>query len=179
MRLYQRLEQEHGSASIMASIVMILLLALGGAFITLSSTEVDISKDYRNGVAAQYLAEAGVQWAIVKLKTEPDFVTRTGNVTGVTTTSATKNEGTTTAGNYTVTVAGDGATRTITSTGIVGSGRTAAKRQVILNVSLPTGESGVYSFPVYSATSVEIAGGGRVELGAAGSNGSVENNGYL
>lgn len=179
MWLYRCL-REQGSASIVAIIVMTLLIALGGAFITLSSTEVEISKDYRNGVAAQYLAEAGVHWAIVKLKTDAVFVTSTGNATGVTVTSATKNTGTPTAGNYIVKVAGSGTTRTITSTGIVGTGRTAAKRQSILNVTPPiTGASGIYSFPVYSATAVTIDSGGRVECGSAGSNGSIQNNGYV
>ena len=180
MQLCRHLAQERGSVAIMAIIVMTLLLVLGGAYITLSSTEVDISTDYRNGVAAQYLAEAGVQEAIVKLKTETDFVTKTGNTTGITTTSATQNEGTPTAGSYKVTVTGSGTTRTITSTGTVGSGRTAAKRQIILNVMPPSsGASGIYSYPVYSATSVIINGGARVELGSAGSSGSVGNNGYV
>lgn len=169
------LNQEQGSASILAVIVMTLLLVLGGAFILLSSTEADISRDYRNGVAAQYLAEAGVQWAIVKLKTEPSFVNSTGNNTGITTTSAVQNEGTTTAGTYTVKVAGTGTTRTITSTGAVGNGLTAAKRQVILNVT----PAGVYGYPVYSATEVTVNGGGKVYLGGVGSQGTVSNAGYI
>lgn len=135
LRLTRHLESERGSVMLMAIIVMTLLLGLGGAFILLSSTEVDISKDYRNGVAAQYLAEAGVQWAIVKLKTDPDFVAKTGILPEVTTNFAAKNAGTPTAGSYTVKVTGSGTTRIITSTGTVGSGKTAAKRQVILHVT--------------------------------------------
>lgn len=146
----RRLSPERGSVTLMVIIVMTLLLGLGGAFISLSSTEVDLSKDYRNGVAAQYLAEAGVQWAIVKLKTETDFVAKTGIPPGVIKTSAIKNEGTPTAGSYTVKVTGSGTGRIITSTGTVGSGKTAAKRQVILRVTPPAASTSGLSIDSYS-----------------------------
>lgn len=148
MRIWVR--SDSGSVVILALIVMTLLLSLGGAFITLSSTEADISRDYCKGVAAQYLAEAGVHWAIVKLKTETDFVAKTGTSPGDTTTSAAKNEGTPTEGSYTVKVAGSGINRVITSTGIVGSGKTAATRQIILHVTLPATSTSGISINSYS-----------------------------
>jgi hypothetical protein len=88
----------------------------------LTSSESNISANFRDGIAAQYLAEAGVQHAIVKLKTDTSFVTATqvSTIAAANTlnSSAAKNSGAT-AGSYTVTVTGAGNVRKIISTGTV------------------------------------------------------------
>ena len=137
------IKNERGSAGMLAIVVMTLMGAIGAAFVVLSTNEINISANFRDGVAAEYLAEAGTQWAIVQLKTNDTFVKNTGNATGVKTDSADKNGVTPTKGKYSVTVTGTGNSRTVISTGTVSQ----AKRRVILTVALPTGggTSGIYS----------------------------------
>ncbi|WP_371371395.1 hypothetical protein [Sporomusa aerivorans] len=161
-----RVNQEQGSAGILALINMAVLLVLGGTFITLSVTELDISREYRNGIAAQYLAEAGVQWAIVKLKAKHDYVTASGGSFK----SQLKNAGTPTAGIFAVEITGLWNTYKIKSSGIVGdSEKTAARRLAVLAVT----PLGVYAFPAYSDSSVNINDGSRVLQGLACSRGPV------
>lgn len=164
------LDRQAGSAGLLALLLMTLLLVLGGALIALSSTEMDISRDYRNGIAAEYLAEAGVQWAIVKLKRKNDFVTPPGNSF----TSQLKNPGTATAGTFTVEVANSWNVCTIKATGIVGNNDKTARRLQVLKVT----PRGVYSFPVYSDTSVTVGNSSKIWQGAVGSKGSIDNKGY-
>lgn len=57
MQCRQWLQQ--GSAGILAMISMALLGVLGTAYVAMSSSEVSTGAQYRDGVAAQYLAEAG------------------------------------------------------------------------------------------------------------------------
>lgn len=70
--------QEHGSVAILGLITMMLLGIIGSGFLMLSKIDIEIAGNHRDGIAAQYLAEAGVQLSIVKLKTDPNFVIQTG-----------------------------------------------------------------------------------------------------
>ena len=63
-----------GSAGILALISMALLGVLGMAYVAMSSSEVSTGAQYRDGVAAQYLAEAGGRWAAIQLKNKALFV---------------------------------------------------------------------------------------------------------
>lgn len=171
MRHDWQLDRQAGSAGLLALLMMTLLLVLGGALIALSSTEMDISRDYRNGIAAEYLAEAGVQWAIVKLKLKNDFVTLPGNSF----TSQQKNSGTATAGTFTVEVSNSWNVYTIKATGIVGNNDKNARRLNVLKVT----PWGVYSFPAYSDTSVTIGNSSKIWQGTIGSKGSIDNKGYV
>lgn len=56
-----------GSASILVILVMVLLLCMGRAILPVLRSEKEISREFRNGVTAQYLAEAGAQRAIYEL----------------------------------------------------------------------------------------------------------------
>jgi len=132
---------QHGTAALAALIAMSLLVILGAGLVTLSSTESIISAGFRDGTAAQYLAEAGVQHAIVKLKTDAAFVANSNTTTisaNNTITSSTLNSGTPTAGTYQVFVTGTGNDRTIIARGTVNK----AKRQLVVTLALPANSSG-------------------------------------
>jgi Tfp pilus assembly protein PilX len=62
--------KQAGSAGILAVIVLSLLSVIGAGMVGRTSTEIDISAKYRDGVAAQYLAESGARWGFEHLKTQ-------------------------------------------------------------------------------------------------------------
>jgi Tfp pilus assembly protein PilX len=64
---------QSGSASLVALVAMLVLGVLGNYFISMSSTEVNMAANYRDGIAAQYLAEAGARHAIVELSKNPNW----------------------------------------------------------------------------------------------------------
>ena len=151
--LLMLINQQRGSAAIAAIITMIVLGLLGTAFVTLSTTELRIATAHRDGVAAQYLAEAGAMWARIQLHGDVDqskmFYNATNSASGKTYPAVTKNTGTATQGTYTVTVsqdsvghAGSSDWRKIVSVGNVNG----AKRTVSLVINLkanPLPTSGV------------------------------------
>jgi len=127
---------EKGSATLLSLIIMMLLGSLGGILLLSSNTELQIAANQRDGIAAQYLAEAGIQWAIVKLKAEPTFLEETSTTKHVT--KRRFAELIPSAGSYTVEIVPgfpvpDRKTRHITATGIVNQ----SKRQVVAHVTLP------------------------------------------
>ncbi|GBG54879.1 hypothetical protein SPFL3102_01252 [Sporomusaceae bacterium FL31] len=123
---------ECGEVSIVAMIVMIMLIVIVTASHLLSITELDTSKNFRDGIAAQYLTESGVQHAIVKLKTDQIFLnnTNTNQLSAVNT--LTSSQHTSSIGSYKVYVTGSGSSRTIISIGQVDK----AKRQLVISVNL-------------------------------------------
>jgi len=127
---------QRGSAALLGLIMMMLLGSMGVTLLLLSKTDLQIASNQRDGMAAQYLAEAGVQYAASKLKTDHDFVRQTESGEGVTTAQSL---GTVpTAGNYTVHTGPDPEftntqTRLITAIGTVNQ----AKRQVMAQITLP------------------------------------------
>lgn len=130
-------KSQSGIASFVALAVMLLLAGLGGAMLSASSSEIRTAAAYRDGVAAQYAAEAGAKRAVIELNKN------TGNWTGISDVSVG-------AGKYSVSVAGPMLRRTITSTGTVNG----ASRQVILDV-VP---DNAYKYVIYSGQSMNIGG---------------------
>ncbi len=61
------INKQRGSASIVAIILIMLLLAICKSLFPLSQSENTIASNFRNGIAAQYLAEGGVRRAIFEL----------------------------------------------------------------------------------------------------------------
>jgi Tfp pilus assembly protein PilX len=125
--------KERGSVAILGLITMMLLLVMSSGLIRLSNIDLEIAANHRDGISAQYLAEAGVQWAIVKLKTDTDFITQTG-ANHVTTTKIFDTK----TNFYQVKIGPDSKTsnkdiRLIRSTGTVNK----AKRQITAQVLLP------------------------------------------
>lgn len=68
---------ERGSATLSGILMMLLLGAMGATLLLLSNTDIQIAANQRDGMAAQYWAEAGVQAAVTKLKTDTEFVSQT------------------------------------------------------------------------------------------------------
>lgn len=130
------MSSERGSAALLSIIMMLLLSSLGAALLMLSKTDLQIATNHRDGIAAQYLAEAGIQDAIAKLKTDPDFVSQTKTNIQVTTSEPL---GTlSTVGSYTVQTGPNTSVtneniRLVTATGVVNQ----AKRQIAANITLP------------------------------------------
>lgn len=62
-----------GSAGMLAIAVMLVFGVLGSSFSVVSSREVTMAANYRDGIAAQYLAEAGARRAIVELSKNPTW----------------------------------------------------------------------------------------------------------
>lgn len=62
------LTNRQGAASIAAIFVMLILMVIGSGFVFLSLTDITMTNSYRDGVMAQYLAEAGVKQAIGELR---------------------------------------------------------------------------------------------------------------
>ena len=160
-----------GSAAILALIVMLLLGVMGGAFIAVSSSETSFSGGYRDGVAAQYLAEAGALYGLTQLKKNSAYLTN-GFTSGI------KNAGTPTAGTYYVTVTGSGNTRTITSIGTVTA--SGAKRQVVWTYTVPQPANGPY--PAYSGNLLTVNSGVTViggQIATCSDSNKVTNNSNL
>lgn len=119
---------ERGSSGLLAILIMPLLLFFGIALHALTSTELTTSISFRQGIAAQHLAESGVQHAIVKLKTNRSFIdtTNTKQVSAANTlNSSNQLHG---AGSYKVIVTGSGNNRSIAAIGQSGK----AKRQLVV-----------------------------------------------
>lgn len=160
--IYSLLIEEKGSVGILSVIVMLLLGVVGAAYISLSSTEVSSSASYRNGVAAQFLAEAGARRAIVELDKNNAW-------TGVANVSLGSGS---TAGQYTVVVTAADSDRTVVAQGTVGN----AVRKVVLRLTL---SGGAFLYPAFSGNQMTVNSGLVVEGGnIATSKNQVTNNGY-
>lgn len=62
------LDDQRGAASIVAVLIMSILLVISSGFAFLSVTDIEMARNYRDGVIAQYLAEAGIMRAMGELK---------------------------------------------------------------------------------------------------------------
>jgi len=129
---------QRGSAALLGLIMMMLLGSMGATLLMLSKTDVQIATNQRDGLAAQYLAEAGIQHAIVKLKTDHEFVSQTGMTQHIITSESLGILPS--VGRYTVQT-GPQVTnpniRLIIATGIVNQ----AQRQIVATITMPiTGE---------------------------------------
>jgi len=130
---------ERGLAAVLALIAMMLLGIMGIGLMGLSKIDIEIAANHRDGVAAQYVAEGGIQWAIVQLKTDPDFVIETKIQKNVTTYVIDKNGSTFASCTVTTTLkstTNDENLRVVTSIGSVNK----AKRQISTQIRLPAGK---------------------------------------
>lgn len=124
---------ERGLVAIFGLIAMMLLAVMGVGMVALSSIDATIAANHRDGVAAQYLAEAGAKWAIARLKTDKDFINKTEKQKDITIYRI--DEKGSTLGSYTVTTEFAPKTlnknqRLITSIGTVNK----AKRQITVQI---------------------------------------------
>ena len=63
----ERKKSGRGAAAVAALVSLSLLLFLGTALARLMKIEADATQNFREGIAAQYIAEAGLRRAIVVL----------------------------------------------------------------------------------------------------------------
>lgn len=128
--------KEQGSVAILGLIAMMLLVVMGSGLLILSNADLEIAANHRDGISAQYLAEAGIQWAIIQLKIDANYIIQTG-VNNITTTEDLDTK--TFYGVYQVTTGPDSKAsnqniRLIRSIGTVNK----AKRQITAQILLPT-----------------------------------------
>jgi len=119
-RFFARSEKK-GSAAVAMIVSLSVLLWLGGMLTRLMGTETDTAINFRDGIAAQYMAEAGLRRALVVLY-------NSGNPSGLT--ENISRDGLT--GSYRITSAAEGASLRVRSVGQVG----AAKRSVSVLVAI-------------------------------------------
>lgn len=127
----RRIARQNGSAAILTIFVMALLGSLGAAFLVLSSTEIKTAANFRDGVAAQYLAEAGARRTMLKLSQDSSWMPSPSPLV--------ENLGAIPmAGRYEVSVTNTGGNKkTVVSTGIVNK----ARRQIVLVLSVGSAPS--------------------------------------
>ena len=132
------LDNRHGMASVAAIFVMFILLVIGSGFACLALTDSMMTRNYRDGVMAQYLAEAGVKRAIGELRKSSS-----GEWTGESRNFAN--------GNYEVKpVESQGFKRIITSTGTVNK----STRTVVVTAD----SESPYEYVAYSGGNMNLAG---------------------
>ncbi|MDU4959769.1 MAG: hypothetical protein E6X17_03765 [Sporomusaceae bacterium] len=59
-----------GSIAIFAIVALLLVCAAGAALVPLTATESAMASAYRDGIAAQYLAESGARWGLAYLQSQ-------------------------------------------------------------------------------------------------------------
>ena len=157
-----------GAIGIVSLLAMMVLGTIGAGLIMMTSTEVNTGAQYRDGVAAQYIAEAGARWAAIQLKNKVGtFISDTDSSAGKTYPAVTLGNAPT-AGSYSVTIRRDPAypadsnRRQVVTTATVNS----AQRQVDYAVALgggglPTQLSG------FGQNTILLAGTVEGDIGAA------------
>jgi hypothetical protein len=149
------MDNERGSATLLGIIAMMLLGLIGLGMMTRSRIELEIATNHRDGAAAQYVAEAGIQWAITKLKIDDEFINQTASKDIITTSEIL---GTLSPiGSYNVKIGPDSKTtnknvRLIRSIGTVNK----AKRQIIVKVLLPVVANSVFNNVLFSNTNLDV-----------------------
>jgi len=157
-----------GSAGILALLTMAILGALGAAYVAISSSEVSTGAVYRDGVSAQYLAEAGSRWAALQVKNKVGTVVTDSN----TATGATYSSGalgtSPSGGSYTVTIRRDPANpndsnrRQVSVVGTVGP----AKRKIVYAIVMASGGGLPLQYGAFSGRNLTMAGEVVGEIGA-------------
>ncbi|MBP2631117.1 MAG: hypothetical protein H6Q70_1745 [Firmicutes bacterium] len=116
-----------GLGLISSMIILSVILLLGSCLLKISATGFDIATSFSEGVKAQYIAEAGIKHAIIKLKNDSEFVKETENKAIL---QSSKNDFT--EGQYKVYINGDENQRTVLSIGKVNNSR--RKLSVVINL---------------------------------------------
>ena len=65
-----RCNEQAGSTAILAVVALALLCVIGAAMVPLTATEAAMAAGYRDGMAAQYLAESGARWGLDYLQAQ-------------------------------------------------------------------------------------------------------------
>ena len=130
------MRNQHGSITVLGRIKSLLLASIGATLVMLCNTNLQIAINHRDGVAAQYWAEAGLEDGIATLKTNARFANQTQTNTQVFTVKIPN--GSSTTSSYRVQTGPDPKAtadniRLIIATGIVNK----VQRQIIAHITLP------------------------------------------
>ncbi|MBL7070035.1 MAG: hypothetical protein ISS27_01010 [Candidatus Omnitrophica bacterium] len=136
-----------GIALVLALVIVMVLLLLGGAMLSRSMAEVNLSNRYLESIQAFWLAEAGINQALIDLRSDYSA----SNVA-----STTFGEG----GYSAVITANVDGTRTVTATGFIPSGGTPRIQRTLESVMnrLAHTPANFFSQAIYSAGDITFAG---------------------
>ncbi|WP_425060710.1 hypothetical protein SCACP_14530 [Sporomusa carbonis] len=147
----------------LAIVAMAVLGIIGGAFVFLSSSEAVMAANFRDGTAAQYLAEAGARRGIVELAKYTGWSGTHGNVLLG-------------SGEYSVEVVTDSNGTRLESTGTVGTVNKVTRKVVLrLQMGTPASINGVYNYAIFSGGNFNM-GNNAVVYGSIGSNSIINLN---
>ncbi|UCB51937.1 MAG: hypothetical protein JSV10_08090, partial [Candidatus Zixiibacteriota bacterium] len=117
--MLKRFRNDHGSALLMALLIMLMLTLIFAAAVTTSVTDIDIAKNQKERTMAFYTAEAGLQLALGVLRTNFNELDNDTLEAWINASSAIGD------GNFSVGVAGTSPFKTLTSTGFDRDGEAA------------------------------------------------------
>lgn len=141
------MHKQKGSITAMVLMIMAVMMIIGTTYMVVVNNEMRVAAASRDGIAAQYLAEAGALLALNRLYKEDSFRADTNSLIGIAQSSTgTKNDGMPTAGTFTVktnNATSDATMRKIVSIAKVGN----ANRSVVVMVRYKdiTQQEGVFS----------------------------------
>lgn len=121
-----RFKNQMGSVAIAALVSLAILMSIGGMLARLMKTETDATVNFCDGIAAQYLAEAGLRRALVVLynSNDPTGIAEQINRNGL-------------IGGYRVTTSTEGTSLRVRSVGQVGAAKRSAS--ALVKISLAPG----------------------------------------
>lgn len=130
------MKRQRGSATVFGIIMILLLTSMGATLLMLCTTHLQIATNHRDGIAAQYWAEAGIEDVVAKLKTNTDFVNQTQVGNQLITANFPSSSAST--GNYIVQTGPDPKSiatnvRVVIATGTINK----TQRQIIAHITLP------------------------------------------
>lgn len=129
---FKRLKQENGIALLVTLLIMFLILFLGIYVLNFSLTETKIANSQINGEKTYYLAEAGIQEMVWKLKNNTEYEQNFETNPTWTTTFTRNNPFGDNSGSYTTTITNNSlAHGTITSTGTIDIGNNKTSQRII------------------------------------------------
>ena len=134
-------QSKNGSATVATIVSLTILLWLGSMLARMAKTETDTAINFRDGIAAQYMAEAGLRRSLVVLynSNSPDGLTENISRDSL-------------AGSYRITTIAEGTALRVRSVGQVGAAKRSAS--VLVEISLEPG-------PVSPLTELTILGWGN------------------
>jgi len=136
-----------GVALILVLVIVLVLVILGGAMLSRSIAEVNLSNRYLESVQAFWLAESGINQALIDLRLDYNTTSVASTTFGV--------------GGYSaaITVNLDG-TRTVTSTGFIPSSGTPRIQRILESVvnRLPHTPANFFDNAVYSSGDITLSG---------------------
>ncbi|CUH94090.1 putative membrane protein [Propionispora sp. 2/2-37] len=78
--MFEKMPGQKGMVAAVVLIVLMLLLGLGSAMLRISISEWLLAANYTDGIAAQYLAEAGAKLALSRLAKDPSWAGGKGSL---------------------------------------------------------------------------------------------------